>query len=637
MAEELTLTGATLTSEEDHVELTTSTSSSSHSHSHNHAACCAPSNRPVEPRTKVNMQELLRAPAADQFRALAMLIRVGSYSALEDVLKGFMEQSSDKDKNQQQLDALLQKLGDDGHSLVHWAAKRADDVRFLTLLCQHVPSNFLDIASQDNVGMRPLHWACTEGSIPHVSQLLKNNPATLHATDASGCTPLLIAAQYGHVQVVAYLLQRGADGSARDTARDTALHWAAYKGSVEVMGLLVFRHELSFDMADAFGQTPLHLASLRGHTSAVRYVLQECNRNELSQLLYLKDKNGKTPLDLAIQKNRPTVQGVLRDAMEQVALRQGGGRQVHYDYVWKQLQRQARELCSVHSWKIWMGCGDGQDEVDESPKFPFYFTVFTMAMALAWYPLYYIPVFRTSQGLLWDGMGWHALNLTFMGLMWFSFYKTYTTNPGTLDDASSHTPALRQKYEETLESYSDEASFAKTNETQLCHTCHVARPLRSKHCRVARRCVLLFDHHCPFVGNTIGLYNYKWFYLYLLFLTLAEIGFIVTLGVYVHRSPSIPLGVLLGGVYVGFFVLMAGGMLMYHTQLMIVNLTTNEHQNIRRYKYLHNEDGEYKNPFFRGALQNVLSRFAPSEASFTLPKREEPMRPLLNDADGDIV
>ena len=275
--------------------------------------------------------------------------------------------------------------------------------------------------------------------------------AKLECRDKSGCTPLLLAAQYGHVELVAFLLQKGADGKAVDNSWDTALHWAAYKGSIQVCGLLLFRGEIAWTTTDKYGQTPVHLASLRGHTTVVRYLLQYGTRQERKQVLFLRDKNGNTPLDLAINRKRPNVQAVLRGAMDAVE---------HQRDLLRQMKSGLRQLCSIHSWRVWMGIHGMNDEVDESPKFPFYFMLFHVFVATLWYPLVFLPV-NTSKGVLWDLMGWNFLNILCLAALWFCIYKTYTTDPGTLDDCNPKTAELQRMYEQTLESYSDEDSFAE--------------------------------------------------------------------------------------------------------------------------------------------------------------------------------
>lgn len=51
---------------------------------------------------------------------------------------------------------------------------------------------------------------------------------------------------------------------------------------------------------------------------------------------------------------------------------------------------------------------------------------------------------------------------------------------------------------------------------RFCKTCNLQRPARSKHCSTCGTCVLLFDHHCLWVNNCVGLKNYRWFMAYLL-------------------------------------------------------------------------------------------------------------------------
>mmetsp|Transcript_19709 Transcript_19709/g.49469 ORF Transcript_19709/g.49469 Transcript_19709/m.49469 type:complete len:758 (+) Transcript_19709:83-2356(+) len=56
---------------------------------------------------------------------------------------------------------------------------------------------------------------------------------------------------------------------------------------------------------------------------------------------------------------------------------------------------------------------------------------------------------------------------------------------------------------------------------RFCQKEFLFKPDRAHHCRVLGKNVLRMDHHCPWILNTVGLRNQKFFYLFLLYGTLA--------------------------------------------------------------------------------------------------------------------
>jgi len=91
-------------------------------------------------------------------------------------------------------------------------------------------------------------------------------------------------------------------------------------------------------------------------------------------------------------------------------------------------------------------------------------------------------------------------------LMYHGYLLSYTMDPGFVPTGGEQ----QKRYEEALLRAS-EGDLEGASQTPLCHTCHVVRPLRSKHCVISKRCVSTFDHFCPYVNNAMGARNYGYF------------------------------------------------------------------------------------------------------------------------------
>jgi len=65
-----------------------------------------------------------------------------------------------------------------------------------------------------------------------------------------------------------------------------------------------------------------------------------------------------------------------------------------------------------------------------------------------------------------------------------------------------------------------------------CTTCKLWRPPRCSHCNLCGYCVLRFDHHCPAMGNCIGLKNHRFF---VVMLVTAGFSLALCITIYVER------------------------------------------------------------------------------------------------------
>jgi len=126
-----------------------------------------------------------------------------------------------------------------------------------------------------------------------------------------------------------------------------------------------------------------------------------------------------------------------------------------------------------------------------------------------------------KREVLGDGLLGHlytALWLYFSTMFLFNYLMTTFSTPGRAQDIDT---------QETYKVESDTKELDMVYAPRWCTSCQCWKPPRTHHCGICDRCTLRMDHHCPFMGNCIGLYNLGHFLsMYVYVLVGALIGFI---------------------------------------------------------------------------------------------------------------
>jgi len=198
-------------------------------------------------------------------------------------------------------------VGPDGTTALHWAAYHND-----VELAGRLIEAGADVGASNAFGSTPFSEAATIAN-PAMLELLLGAGAAVDAAGPDGQTALMVVARGGRVDAARVLLGAGADVNARETWREqTALMWAAAQRHPEMVALLI-EHGAELDarshvndwprqvtaeprrMYRPFGGlTPLMFAARSGCPDCARHLVEAGADPDLS------DPKGVTPLFLAV-------------------------------------------------------------------------------------------------------------------------------------------------------------------------------------------------------------------------------------------------------------------------------------------------------------------------------------------------
>jgi hypothetical protein len=154
-------------------------------------------------------------------------------------------------------------------------------------------------------GKGPYRWTplmrAAEGGHMEVVRWLVDQGAALHEHDRDGCTALCLASKGGRTPVVRLLLERGADPTIADDNGQTPLIDASEGGHLETVRCLLDHSSAAatINHRDRHGGTALLSACRTGHAGVVKALL------EMGADPAIADSDGRTPMAVAQDGNHP--------------------------------------------------------------------------------------------------------------------------------------------------------------------------------------------------------------------------------------------------------------------------------------------------------------------------------------------
>ncbi|XP_011841830.1 PREDICTED: fibronectin type 3 and ankyrin repeat domains protein 1 [Mandrillus leucophaeus] len=207
---------------------------------------------------------------------------------------------------------------------------RAVNVNDEDLLVRILQGGHVKVDVPNKFGFTALMVAAQKG-YTRLVKILVSNGTDVNLKNGSGKDSLMLACYAGHLDVVKYLRRHGASWQARDLGGCTALHWAADGGHCSVIEWMIkdgceMAHLMllkpigrtwdpittffpNVDVVDTgSGWTPLMRVSAVSGNQRVASLLIDAGAN-----VNVKDRNGKTPLMVAVLNNHEELVQLLLD------------------------------------------------------------------------------------------------------------------------------------------------------------------------------------------------------------------------------------------------------------------------------------------------------------------------------------
>ncbi|XP_028912419.1 protein fem-1 homolog C [Ornithorhynchus anatinus] len=188
-------------------------------------------------------------------------------------------------------------------------AARDGKLRLLSkLLGSRSKNEVMSLISEKTSGATPLLIAARYGHLDMVEYLLEQCSATIETGGSvnfdgetiEGAPPLWAASAAGHIKVVRALLDHGASVNNTTLTNSTPLRAACFDGHLDIVRYLV-EHQADLEVSNRHGHTCLMISCYKGHKEIAQYLLEkgaDVNRKSVKGNTALHDCAESGSLDI---------------------------------------------------------------------------------------------------------------------------------------------------------------------------------------------------------------------------------------------------------------------------------------------------------------------------------------------------
>ncbi|WP_341816915.1 ankyrin repeat domain-containing protein [Wolbachia endosymbiont (group A) of Agelastica alni] len=159
--------------------------------------------------------------------------------------------------------------------------------------------NGANVNEKDIHGETPLHRAAEKGRLEVVEKLIENG-ANVNEKGDNENTPLHWAAENGYLEVIEKLIENGANVNEKGDNENTPLHWAAAKGRLEVVEKLIEKGA-NIGVEDKGGKTPFERAEKNQRTEVAKFLATVKDNDDKTALHYAAEKGNLDLVRLLIE------------------------------------------------------------------------------------------------------------------------------------------------------------------------------------------------------------------------------------------------------------------------------------------------------------------------------------------------